>query len=369
MSQLNQNAPDDKQDKENILATFLHISDLHFGGIDTDDGDSLLLHRTPRWDTGNMFDGFLGHHRVALQQLRDIFDALLKEEPNTRLIVTGDLTACGDDSAILNENQFNIAWKFLTADFNFSGISLGLHVQNAFDLCVPGNHDHWPGRSSGRSMEATILGPATAGLRRTFRESPFVHDPIPITLGSGKVLQVMFAGIDTDADVPDHSPDRLLARGDFISQLSKLEQGGLSGRPRADQIRVLLMHHSPMYVSRDGSLMITSKSMLYLNRFVIQRKIAVILTGHIHCPDYNITLVPGSRTVLEARCGSTTARDGLPPGWKVPGSKYVLFQNALLVHRLVESAKDEVSWRTELYNRTPAGFQPARVWPDVKVWP
>ncbi|MGB3550752.1 MAG: metallophosphoesterase [Candidatus Binatus sp.] len=368
---MSQTEPDDPKSKENTLATFVHISDLHIGGIDPDDGDSLLLHRTPHWDTGNRFDGFLGHHRVALQQLRDRFEALRKEEPkNFRLIVTGDLTACGDDSPILNENQFNIAWQFLTANFNFAGMSLGLDDRNAFDLCVPGNHDHWPGRSSGRSMAATILGPATAGLRRTFRELPFVHDPIPITLGSGKILQVVFAGIDTDADVEDNGPDRLLARGDFVSQLLRLEQDGLSGRPGPDQIRVLLMHHSPMYVSPDGSLMITSKSMVKLNKFVIQRNIAVILTGHIHFPDHNITRVTDLRTVLEARCGSTTMRDGLPPGWKTPGSDYRPQQNALLVHRLVESAPNKVSWRTKLYNRTPQGFQPVDgVLADVAVWP
>lgn len=73
----------------NSLATFMHISDLHFGNLDP----SSLNAANPWWMNFPIMDGFLGHSERAIFRLAHRFAELRKSE-QARLIITGDLT-CG----------------------------------------------------------------------------------------------------------------------------------------------------------------------------------------------------------------------------------------------------------------------------------
>ncbi len=360
--------------KGDCLGTFVHISDLHFGVVDSTNGDSELVDAPPTWDAWHLYDGFLGHHRRALIDFVDAFVTLQATE-DARLIVTGDVSACAEYSRIPGDDQFGTANRYL-ADYletsAFLHVGLGLGAA-AVDLRVPGNHDHWGGKALSSSLPGTIFGGPSVGFFGSFKKTPFVCKPVPM----GKLCSLIFAGIDSDADSSDWN--RLLARGEFRKQLKDLEP--LLGQPSADQIRVLLMHHSPMYRSPDffQPLEITEESQAALYQFIKEYDIAVILTGHTHfaqCAVNQISFNGANWDQLEARCGTTTVRDQVPPGWKSQWtSNYELPKNTFLVHRLCETADAgrnlRIEWHTEWYCRSAAGFK--CVGPleptGVVVWP
>src|ERR1041384_6475584 len=82
-----------KELEMNRLATFMHVSDLHFGTLDL----SSLNAANAWWMRFPILDGFLGHSERALFRLDQRF-AELKKTEQARPIITGDLTTCGKDS-------------------------------------------------------------------------------------------------------------------------------------------------------------------------------------------------------------------------------------------------------------------------------
>jgi hypothetical protein len=114
------------------LKTYLHVSDLHFTG---------------GWQR-NMFDpwaqyvwglpGLIGHTLPMLRYLQSAFSRLVKVDPATELIVTGDLTAFGATK------QFRDADDYL-GKASKKPPFLGLNRPGWASLSVPGNHDFWSG--------------------------------------------------------------------------------------------------------------------------------------------------------------------------------------------------------------------------------
>ena len=345
---------------EKRLCTFVQVSDLHFAKADPFTGDSELLNQPPKWDHWHLFDGFLGHQYVALRQFEYAFNELRAAE-GARLIITGDMTACAKYDRIPSCNQFLSANEYFAGQWQIGSLApvgLNLGEQEACEFRIPGNHDHWGGNSLSSTLPGTILGGPTLGFYDAFKRTPFVCEPIAL----GKDCLLVLTGIDSDADTSDYY--RLLARGDFRSQLHALaHQLDKLGRPDGSQVRILLMHHSPMYKSPNPykDLQITCESREALWKFVREYDIAIILTGHIHIPDHSFTPITLRRRVLESRCGTTMVRDQLPPGWKSPRSPtYELPPDTFLVHRLyaLENAdgSTEIEWRTDWYLRSRAGF-------------
>ncbi len=363
---------------EKRLGTFVHVSDLHFAEADPYTGDSELLNQPPNWDHWHLFDGFLGHHYAALRQFEYAFGKLRHKE-QARLIVTGDMTACAKYDRIPSCNQFRVANEYLAGEWKIGSlpaVGLRLGQQEAAEFRIPGNHDHWGGNRLWSTLPATIFGGPTLGFYGGFKPTPFICTPISLR----KDCWLLVMGIDSDADTSDYY--RLLARGDFVSQLRALQsQLDKLGKPDGSQIRVLLMHHSPMFCSPNvyKDLQITEQSSEALWKFVREYDIAVILTGHIHLYGYNLKpLNPGKTgNVLEARSGTTMVRDEVPPGWKSPRSPtYKLPHDTFLVHRLYEvttaRGSTGIEWRTDWYLRSGAGFvkQPAPLGAGpVAVWP
>jgi Calcineurin-like phosphoesterase len=360
------------------LCTFVHISDLHFAEGDPFTGNSELDDQPPSWDHWHLFDGILGHQYRALRDFEHVFGNL-RDEEKARLIVTGDLTACARYDRIPSCNQFRIANDYMAREWQVGTLAaVGLHLgrQEATEFRIPGNHDHWGGNTMSPDLPGTIFGGPTLGFYDAFKRTPFVCKPIALRSD----CSLVFAGIDSDADTSDYY--RLLARGDFESQLNALAaEMDKCGKPDGSQIRVLLMHHSPMYWSPNlyHDLEITRPSFEALGNFVREYDIAVILTGHIHLHGYSLTALNpgGTGNVLEVRCGTTTVCDAVPPGWKSPRTAtYRLPPDTFLVHRLYEVAaargKTRIEWRTDWYLRSRAGFinhnsalgnDPVIVWP------
>src|SRR2546426_567955 len=91
------------------LATFVHVSDLHFGDVDPPTFDAVAPNL---WAKCHWFDGLLGHSGRALGSLDAFFNNLrenLREAEPVRLLVTGDVTTVG------KEKQFEMADRYLSA--------------------------------------------------------------------------------------------------------------------------------------------------------------------------------------------------------------------------------------------------------------
>jgi 3',5'-cyclic AMP phosphodiesterase CpdA len=332
------------------LLTLLHISDLHLAVPTPSQGG-----KPPKlWRHSKIFDGLLGHNEDALEDLEAIAIQLKRER--SRLLVTGDLTSCGRDT------EFALAAQFLQDKINLAGgRSTGLQVKDALLHAIPGNHDQWSG-------VASPLGPGKRDLSGVFPDMPI--KPIRIYLKKGRWLTIL--GIDSDADIQTWSDDRVRARGEFMSQINTLSTS--TKRCDRKEIRVLLVHHSPLHQGELLSVKAYSRGGLW--NLVKQRGISVILTGHVHAPAAAITAVTHKDktwNVLEARCGTSSQTDEIPNEWAGYGSadptRFPL--NSVLIHRLYEN-KNRITWHCDAVPRTDGGYLISNSRPlttPVEVWP
>lgn len=337
------------KDRDNKrLITIVQISDLHFGDLDKVTGDSDLSAGVPSWwQYWPFFDGYLGHHANALIHFADIFSHLRRTE-DAILVVTGDLTATG------SIEQFNLSKSYLEDSINgFSRGPVGLELQNIWlEGTIPGNHDHWPGNKG-------ILG-SPDNLYKSF-PNPTPPLPIPvreIPLRNG--AKIILAGVDTSSDVGSYGVNRILARGEFVRHLEVL-RNQIAGASE-DEVRVLLMHHSPQVSGIP--LRINKKSRRVLKETVKQFNIRILLTGHAHKAIGTLEgIVDRGRqwTLLEARSGTTLQRDEVPPSFaKGIFSRYSedkpYLANSFLVHRLYEES-GHIYWEVTEYRRKNSGFK------------
>lgn len=336
------------------LATFVHISDLHFGELDPQTGGATLDAATEDWIAQRpWFDGYLGHSGAALRHLDQFFDTIQTDE-GAQLIVTGDLTTVGGAA------EFDLARRYLEARSTFfPPLQLGLGVKDYATRSIPGNHDHWPGRRATGPLDAVMFG-------RPGRPSGFpggCPDLTTVPLAAG--ARVVFVRVDSDADVHPKGSHRLFARGRFRSQLNGA-RALLRTPPDSREVRVLLVHHSPSCGTFHLGMSRGMRS--ELESFLADTDTRVLLTGHVHEAQAD-PRVPASGRYLEARCGTTTQLDVIPPGWRkrsVPPPS-----NTLLVHRLTERTPGgAMDWSVETYVRARHGFTlQARQRPaSIKVW-
>lgn len=179
------------------------------------------------------------------------------------------------------------------------GERLGLGQPTIRGRTIPGNHDTWRGSRGPFGQDVGAIG--------LFETTPL--KALSISLPGDRRL--VLHGIFTDRDVSPNSWRRLLARGRFESQLVNLRRS-LTPKP-SDEIRALLLHHSPC----DGSNLlcgISSASLTLLARVAADCGFSVLLSGHKHTPRGCVHPWTDSG-VFEARCGTTTARDEIPGNW------------------------------------------------------
>ena len=192
----------------------------------------------------------------------------------------------------------------------------------------------------------------TAALQTLFPSLPFDRSFQP--QGCPRAIRVL--GVDSDSMVSPFGADRLFARGRCTDQFDQLDQK-LNAAPgdAGNEVRVLLLHHSPSHEPWIGRL--SSASRARFVRFVRDHDIRVVLTGHTHEPLVNTLDDMGLPDVLEACCGTTTQRTVLPPGVHAPFRQgHLATTNTLVWHELLEDGRN-LTWRSRVYPRHPVhGF-------------
>ncbi|WP_197455477.1 metallophosphoesterase family protein [Stieleria neptunia] len=345
-------------DQRKRLATFVQISDLHFASIDPRTGAQVVpAWLNKMWANVSIFDGLLGHSHKSLVQLSR-YVASMRRRENAEVIFTGDVTSCG------RPDQFDLADDYLATQLLPPiGNHIGLHASTWRDLGIAGNHDQWPGNG-------WMLGNPNGAVNIYFSGLPDVSQTRP--LPDGRLIR--FVRIDSDADISPHSLNRAMARGAFQSQLMVADKM-LDGLGRcADEIRVMLIHHS--YQCRGKTLSMKSASHQALSHFLADHRISVVMTGHLHVPLVHrfVPPVPESNRVLETRCGTTTQADRVPLEWKSIRGKFpkrAFPKNTLLLHRLFADSRGQVFWSVEVIERTRVEFKPVKgLKPkEIKVYP
>jgi len=303
------------------------------------------------WQRFPQFDGLLGHSFHALVKLERFYAQIAKEDPF--LVVTGDITACG------NKDEYTAANSFLGSELHLpNGSSVGLGRPDWNRLAVSGNHDNWPGTP-------TIFGGPTICKSKVYRPMPYYQVAWP-SANPAAVLQLpngyslSFLGIDTDADVdPRGLYDRPFARGAFQSQLAKLAPE--LPVPKEKEIRVLLLHHSTQYTSRSPALQIAKDRKAALYDFAAKHNIRIFLCGHTHVPkltEFPVSYLGEDYPVFEACCGATTRRTDLPPDaadWLGSYPRWKFLPNSLMIHRLLGDGM-RLLWQTKVYIEKRTGF-------------
>jgi len=271
------------------LATFIHLSDLHFGEPPPEYYPLLR-------SLSGFFNDNWGHDQRTCEVLEKFIDQRRNEQVG--FIITGDLTNYGHPS------QFKLVTDYLslspTAD---QSVCLGLTDWK--ENTISGNHDCWPGRPF-----PFIQGSRTLACSATFRQHPYWNKIVELSSGH----RLHFIGIDTDSDVS--FGDKLCARGAFETQLQTLATQ-LPDPEENDEVRILLLHHSCLPAPGKIGHEIKRESQEALYKFLLKHRIAVLLSGHLHEPCIKTVKLPVSNSetsvsVLEARCGTTTQRTGKP---------------------------------------------------------
>lgn len=360
-----------------VLATFLHVSDLHIGHRFRSDGS--LEPSVPPWPSQlhKVGGGLIGHHNKALDELDLFYQELRKATPanspgKATVITSGDLTQDG------HLQQIALAEQFLGGKLPPPHSPVGLdqaslaHIRRPDaswrDLAIPGNHDHWPGPDALVWPVTVPFGATAIDVDGKFGCTDWLDYSLELQTG-GRFAQII--RINTDADVAPYGGDRFWARGAFESQLEQLRK---DLKPRAANcFRVLLMHHSPSE-PKGGVLCatdITGNSLQKLNAIIEHCEISVILSGHRHA--HHCCLWPAGRwSALEARCGSTTRREWVKLAY---GGQYRACTNALMVHRVVE--EDGCLWWKTYIRTSDTGYLENSKLPDLDgrpdveaiVWP
>lgn len=332
-----------------LLATFVHISDIHIGEIDPKTGDARTSPLAAQvYSNTPWLDGLLGHHGRALQELDEFVADMKQSEPDLRLIVSGDLSRFGAAAELQSARNFIQNEIDLTPNIgNFAGLRGGEQ-----DLIIPGNHDQWGGTAGPGGVHASAYPAQFAGALAT-----------PHSVDLGGTRRLVFLSVDSDADVSRLSHSRVLAIGAFQSQLQALH--ATLKTKRDDEYRVMLIHHS--WFQNGRILRMAGASKAALEQFLVDHQVSALLTGHSHHPLLNTFTARGahdSREVVELRSGSTTQHDSVPLKWKSLLQNRPVRHwepNSLLVHRIYEEA-GAVIWRAELHARAAGGFAHVPQW-------
>jgi len=329
--------------RKKLLATLLHISDLHIGSLDPNTGDANISSAVQvGLDNFPIFDGLLGHQAKALRALAEFVEDLRASDEKFQILVTGDLSRDGDAPELaLARRYFESEIDLLPPNGDYVGLRAAGKV-----IAIPGNHDHWAGLT-------VPIGATPSNYYHYFVRSLPATRSLPLG-NHGHELTLI--ELDSDADVLPNSIQRTWARGSFRSQLQLLD-AMLEAR-KALEVRALVIHHARTWTG--FSLAISQATMQALDRFVQQHEIAVILCGHTHKASVRRHYA-GARECWECGAGSTTQFDAVPRKWRLrlrrPNS-VMLEPNALMLHRIFD-IDGRLEWATTTYHRSAMGFTAA----------
>ena len=96
-----------RQPGRTLLATFVHISDIHIGEIDAANGDARTSPAAAKvYSNFPWLDGLLGHSGRALHELDHFVASVRASEPDARLVVTGDLSRFGASGELRDAHDY-----------------------------------------------------------------------------------------------------------------------------------------------------------------------------------------------------------------------------------------------------------------------
>jgi hypothetical protein len=121
------------------------------------------------------------------------------------------------------------------------------------------------------------------------------------------------------------------------------------------EIRVLLLHHSAQFTSRNPALHISRASKAALYDFAAKHNVRILLCGHTHLSKlsaFDVSYLGQKHPLFEACCGATTRRTDLPPdatNWTGGRPAREFWRpNRLLIHRLLGD-QNKIAWQTQVY--------------------
>ena len=324
--------------------TVVQISDLHFGPSLVPDL-SLVKGNWPP----HTFQGFAPHDPDACTALSNAIQRISPRK-DCVLLVSGDLTASGDTS------EFACALTYLHELLRFNvNMTTGLRERYQKLLSIPGNHDHWAGRTGSFAVRG---GPAYihGTYFDTSASEPWWITPIPIpSARSGPYGELCLIGIDTCA----RASTQWMAKGYVDPSHLKAISARLQRRNSSNcdiELRALVVHHS---FAPDGLLKALHEydkaSMHELKSFIAANNIKLVFSGLTH----KANQIHHSTGFNEVRCGTTLQLQN--PQRVYQGQAY----NEFLSHNF--SVNDDgngplVILTTKLHRRRFSGFQHADTW-------
>jgi len=346
------------------MFAMLHVSDLHIGDCIPWRGaaDTARAQRTP--PPVPLLHGQHGHDELVALHLTNEWTRLLKAWPDTKVVVSGDLTRIGTGE------EYGLAHRFIHGYWLWNpptplwlGLGQGGRSPDAQPgspgygwlgpdqkgyqaTTIPGNHDFWTG---------TFIN--MARVNRAVLEPHFW--PLPWLYpydDSTKQYEIHLVGLDSCSGlsgVPGNW-NQFWAKGavdPYHLQSAASLFAAAKNNCKKPVLRVAAIHHPPAGL--------TQASLKSFIPWMNANRVHVILTGHTHLP----TPVPNAQgktqpavpitgtNTYEMRCGTTlqagTAKH-LPGPWP----------NHFFVHLLSPTAQSgalRVEWTAENYEHN--GFQ------------
>jgi 3',5'-cyclic AMP phosphodiesterase CpdA len=278
--------------------TIIHISDLHFGSI-------LANNQFP------VIGGWAAHDFRLCRGLPLTMEYIratlleLGDADEIRVVASGDLTATG------TQQEFAVAHSYLRSRLRLRrpppGRETGLVLADNEIAAVPGNHDHWDGKTLPRPTAYT-----KSIFPRYFRKTPWMKAWVSL----GGALELEVYGIDSNSGF-EHKKTNFRAKGEFSGhELQILEQllkeSDLHRPPHGtSRVRALVTHHSLTYTGRfPGIISLEDSSRDRIVKLAAEYKIGAILTGHTHESNFHkftvhVTNPPLTRDVWELRAATT----------------------------------------------------------------
>jgi Calcineurin-like phosphoesterase len=218
----------------------VHLSDIHIGSI-----------RNGFYNPASVRGGLNGHYPLALGRLQQAILNLpgdlggIDADERLNFVVSGDLSCSGLFTDLVLAHSY--LRGLLVNDYAAADV-VGLSIPHGCFATVPGNHDHWNGKSQ---------YPQPAYSRAIFGQA-FKQTPWPMTLRSKQrnpKLYLDLFGVDSNSGL-SHLPDNGTAYGDFsqdelfhpvrgLEQLLIQSDGMRAGLPIGVHLmRAIVCHHS-----------------------------------------------------------------------------------------------------------------------------
>jgi|GEM_PF-6264335 len=341
------------------MFVMLHMSDLHIGDRIKWRGTAHYAQpgRTP--PPLPLLHGQHGHDELVAWHLTNEWAQLLDTWPETKVVVSGDLTRTGVGE------EYGLAHRFIHAYWLWyppspfwyglgqggrSPVSqggsptgfawLGPDQKGYLAPTIPGNHDYWGGGWKMARVNRAVLEPH-------FWPLPWLYPYEDST----KKYEIHLVGLDSCSGLAGLAWNQFWAKGAIDSNCIKKAAvlfANAKASAKRPVLRVVTVHHPPEKL--------VDWSRQEFATWLENNNVHVILTGHTHIPSPQLdaqgqtkpaasSLVGGTTATYEMRCG-TTLQAGTAT--HLPGPS----PNHFFVHSLSPTLAGKalrVEWVTESY--------------------